>query len=749
MHYILYLWLRQYKQEHRESQTLPDPILETYLRGYYSKGSQHQKDEWPPSFNVKYINLMLVKQKKMPPTRIRAEKSVKLITEGDIEHIDGQRLALSDIMISGQRFVLINGAPGVGKTRLTMQLRREWANKQLLNNFCMVLYIPLRDPIARLSENIDELLDYFEENCNDSDRKLIRKGHGKGVLFILDGWDELRPSCREENRFFPRLIRGQTLPECCIVVTSRPGSSFDIASYADQIIEILGFTQNEVREYIKAFFDDEEDKALKLIDDLETYPNIASTCYIAINLAIVCYVYHALEMKLPQTLTEVYQWFIIHSVKRHLSRYRKIEDVTAEVPPIDQLDDFYKRDVFHELVKERFNVLVKETLRRLGELALTGLQKDDLCFTRKCLVETCKIDENNFQFDGFGLLKPMQVSLKARSEPHYHFLHLSIQEFIAAYYINETTAMKWLVRDKKYEAVIKFLCGLDKFESQPLRIFLMSSPKLSIFHLECTYEGQWLNYCKEIAKRCSNSFKLEGQNLHPRQWEVLGYVIANAETQWCLEYSQSLLGERELKCFSRHLSDNDRALSHLNIDGAKIEHRAYGILAGICQAQVALTELHLMNCNMKNGELCTIFDALKTHQFLKHLQIKDAIVTTEIIDAIVDLLPTLPALEHIKLSFTCFKTQDYQPIIQCASKCTSVPDVTIPGDSIFPTMDDLSISSSYDVTSGEYISKANAIADRSTSVITAGKLACIAIHYSSMSDHCCSYIKMVLSMIIV
>lgn len=721
------------KQEHRKSLTAPDPILETYLRGYYSKGSQHQKDEWPPSFNVKYINLMLVKQKKIPPTRIHAEKSVKLITQGDIEHVDGQRLALSDIIIPGQRFILINGAPGVGKTRLAMQLRREWANKQLLHNFCMVLYIPLRDPIARLSENIDELLDYFEGNCSDSDRKLIRKDHGKGVLFILDGWDELRPSCREENRFFPRLIRGQTLPECCILVTSRPGSSLDIASHADQIIEILGFTQNEVREYIKAFFDDDEDTALKLIDNLETYPNIASTCYIAINLAIVCYVYHALEMKLPQTLTEVYQWFLVHSVKRHLNRHRQIENVTAEVPPIDQLEDFYGRNEFHELVKKRFNVLVNETLRCLGELALIGLQKDDLCFTRKCLVETCKIDENDFQFDGFGLLKPMQVSLKTRSEPHYHFLHLSIQEFIAAHYIKfyETNATKWLVHDRKYEAVIKFLCGLDKFKLQPLRIFLTSSPKLSMFHLECTYEGRWQHYCKEIAKRCSNSFKFEGQNFHPRQWEVLGYVIANAGTQWCLEYSQSFLGERELKCFSRHLSDNDRALSHLSIDGAKIEHRAYSILARICQAQVALTELHLRNCNMKNDELCTIFDALKTHQFLKYLQIKDATVTIEIIDAILDLLPTLPALKHIKLSFTCFKTQDYQPIIQCASKFTSVPDVIIPGDSIFPTMDDLSISheSSYSVTSGKH-SKTNTITDTSTSVTMAGKSA--NVYYASL-----------------
>ena len=621
----------------------------------------------------------------MPPIRAYAEEKIKLIAQGDIEQIDGRRLALGDIMTSGKKVVLINGAPGVGKTRLAFQLRREWANRQLLTSFHLVLYIPLRDPNTRLSESIDELLNYFNENCNDSDRKLIKKDQGRGVLFILDGWDELRLSCREEHQLFPRLISGHILPGCCVIVTSRPGSSFDIACHADQVIEILGFTQTQVKEYIQSYFCEDEQGALKLVDDLESYPNIASTCYIAINLAIVCYVYHVLGFKLPQTLTEVYQWFIIHTILRHLNRKRVLEDIRADLPPVDNIEDFFSANDFHESVEKTFKESIKETLHCLGELALNGLQNGDHCFTRKVLVETCKIDESDFQFDGFGLLKPMQISLSTRSEPYYHFLHLSIQEFVAAMHVSKmeaSNAIKWLVHDKKYDAIIKFFCGLDQFKSQALRIFLKTAPKLLMFHLECTYEGQWKDYCVEIAKRCSRSFKLVDQNLQPQQWEVLAYVMANSMTQWHFEYSQSFLEARELTGFSRHLSNNRMALSHLRLDRAHIGHQAYVHLARICQTQVALIELDLNDCSMNDDGLLTIISALEHHPSLEILQIRDDAVTIAVVDALLKLLPYLPALKYIQLSLRSFSYREYQTIIRCASKCSPPPHVLTPEDPI-------------------------------------------------------------------
>ena len=660
--------------------SLPDPILESYLRVFYSKASQHQKDEWPPSFNVKFIDLILVQQNKMPLARSRAEEKVRLITQGETAQLTGKRLSLNKIMMPDHKVVLINGAPGVGKTRIALQLRREWAAGNLLTSIRLVLYIPLRDPVARLSENIDELLKYFGRNYNDGDTELIKKDQGKGILFILDGWDELRPSCREEQRFFPSLINGRTLPGCSVIVTSRPGLSNEIINHADSVIEIIGFSQPQVKEYIRTYFSEDEEGSSKLINDLENYPNIASTCYVAINLAIVCYVYHALGFKLPQTLTEVYQWFIIHTVLRHLKRKRSIEDIQEDLPYIDSVDDFFSSTGFDESVKTTFGESIIETLQHLGELALKGLKNDDLCFSRKLLVETCRIDEKDFQFDGFGLLKPMQVSLNARVEPYYHFLHLSIQEFIAAFCISRMdagNAAKWLVHDGRYDAVIKFFCGLDQFKSQALRVIVKSSHVLLMFHLECIYEGQWKDYCSEIARRCSNSFTVD-RNLPPRQWEALAYVMANSKTQWHLECSQVLLDTRELVCFNRHLSNNAAAVSNLCLHKVNIEYNTYTHLAKTCQTQVALKELSLCYCYMSSEGLLTIFSALKRHPSLEILRIKDDFVGTEVTGAFVDLLPTLPALKCIELSIRSFTSEVYQAIVECVSNSSPKPVLKIP-----------------------------------------------------------------------
>ena len=155
-----------------------------------------------------------------------------------------------------------------------------------------MLYIPLREPITRLSENVDELLDYFGKKYNEGDRDLIKKQNGKGLIL--------------------KLIKGIPLPGCMLIVTSRSGASQDIYHHANQVIEILGFGRNKVVEYIQAYFSKKEDAS----SDLQKYPNVASTCYVAINLAIVCRVYRALDYNLPETLTEVYKLFIILLLKK-------------------------------------------------------------------------------------------------------------------------------------------------------------------------------------------------------------------------------------------------------------------------------------------------------------------------------------------------------------------------------------------------------------------------------------------------
>ena len=657
---------------------MPEFKLEQYLRMYYSRsGLQHQKDEWLSFFKVKYINLILIQQ--LSWNKLKARKNIKLIKQGKIEGVGEQSLHLENIMAFNGRVCIINGAPGVGKTRLALKLCEEWARKQLLKDYDLVLYIPLREPIARLSVSVDELLEeYFGENCTEGDRDLIRKKCGEGVLFILDGWDELKPSLRGDSQFFPKLIRGHCLPGCSIIVTSRPGASQDICNVADQVIEVLGFGRKEVKEYINAYFGEED--ASKLLSDLLKYPNVASTCYVAINLAIVCYVYHALDCDLPQTLTEVYQWFVIHTVLRYLQKRKLAEQIDENLPAIDGTEDFFDSNRFDDDIKCIFKESVKDKLQKLGKLALSGLEKDDLCFSKDALVGTCELDADDHQFDGFGLLKSVQINHTAGSKPYFHFLHLSIQEFIAAFHISqmeEKTQLKWLRDDEKYGDMLKFLCGIDHFKSASLRIFIKNAEPVQLFHLECVYEGQWKDYCRAIADKCSNSFTPEAVLLHPQQWVVLGYVISNSERQWSFKWNK-FLEENSLANFSRQLT-NIRALHHFIFDEVTFGSGAIMQVSEICKAQQALMELDILNCDLSDEDLFIFSRALQHHPSLKSLCIHDQSITTQGLGALLQLLPTLPTINIVKLNFTQFSSQDYLAIKQCcASKCNSSLDLVIP-----------------------------------------------------------------------
>ena len=662
----------------------PEPILEKYLRLYYCKASEPSKDEWPPSFNIGYINLVLVQQKRKPPTKSRAEKTMKFAMQGQIECIDGRRLTLKDVMTSEKnRVTIIIGAPGVGKTTLVKKLRQEWATKALLTSFFLTLYIPLHDPAARLSEGVHDLLNYYGDKCSEVDRKLIESKEGKGVLFILDGWDELRQSCRGEHQLFPKLISGSILPGCNVIITSRPSASVGIIRHADQIIEVLGFTKGQVNEYIHAYFDEEEEEgAAKLITELETYSSIASTCYVPINLAIVCYVYHALDYNLPSTLTEVFQWFIIHTILRYLKKKKVIEDIKAEVPPIDKISDFFVSTEFNDSVKKSFNDSLMETLNKLGKLAANGIKDDDLCFSRKELVSTCGISVEDIVFDGFGLLKPIHTSHCAGGEVWYHFLHLSIQEFMAAFYISRlkgSEQMKWLQIDNdRYSAVIKYFCGINQFQSQPLRILFMNKTEFELFHLECIHEGQWPNYCREIAKCCSNSFKFDDQNLQPHQWGVLSYIMARSGAQWTFECSGSVLEANAMLCFDKHLSEKSSVIRQFSFSGMHMNHDIYVPLARICQTQVALVELDIVHCKLTDEGVFTIFKALEFHRSLQTIKVHDDCISAHVTQAFLKLLPTLPVLQCVDVNIDNFSDQNYCDIIRSVSKR---PDVVVLYDS--------------------------------------------------------------------
>lgn len=185
-----------------------------------------------------------------------------------------------------QKVIVIEGAPGIGKTTIANEICRNWANNTSFTEFLHVVYIPLQSPLLQLAESIDDLIKYYGEFTLDL--KFISDSLGKDVLFILDGWDELRKSCRDDEMFYPNFIRGKYLPNCSIIITSRQSAVLEIRKDSNRLLTIVGFTEEQVKQFIRLNL---EDGAEELIQELKNFPNVMSTCYVAINLAIICFVY--------------------------------------------------------------------------------------------------------------------------------------------------------------------------------------------------------------------------------------------------------------------------------------------------------------------------------------------------------------------------------------------------------------------------------------------------------------------------
>ena len=236
----------------------------TYLKQLYiaTKTPVYDKESSLIHFKAKsFINIALVHKyaKHMTDSDKKKYKKIMDRLHGHVDAIQKKKTKLNFSNVckcedgSVAHSVLVEGALGVGKTTFVFELCKQWARGEILQECGVVVIIKLQDQRIRTAQAIDDLLYHPDPEICQAVTELVERD-GKGMLLILDGYDELTTKQRESGSVIQLLMSRELLCRATLMVTSRPLASRTLhpnfQQSIDQHIEVLGFTDRNTKEYI-------------------------------------------------------------------------------------------------------------------------------------------------------------------------------------------------------------------------------------------------------------------------------------------------------------------------------------------------------------------------------------------------------------------------------------------------------------------------------------------------------------------
>ena len=395
--------------------------------------------EWPPDQPSSIVNLALIhyQNRRTQQELIEVSKRCKQgashvdkLTASNSVTKDIQKIFIPELNHESPKRILIEGAPGIGKSVLAKEIAYQWANGKILEKYKLLFLLYLRDPKLQEVKSLDEILNliYVDEDDMNTLKPYVEESYGKNVAFVFDGFDEY-PVEKQNKSFITNLIKGENkgrkFLHSTIVVTSRPTATLLLQGIVDRRIEILGFPKEEREKYISLSLRDSLDKIQELNKYLKQHPIIDNLCYIPLHLAILMYLFQ--QDSLPETLTEMNEFFIINTI------YRYLEKNKLNQPVVKKLKDF--------------PIDIVEFICKLSRLAFIGLKKNQLVFTIDEIKEICpEVDNIPGAINGFGLLQAVQHYPRrgAGRTTSVNFLHFTMQEYLAALHVSNLSNEKQL-----------------------------------------------------------------------------------------------------------------------------------------------------------------------------------------------------------------------------------------------------------------------------------------------------------------
>uniref|UniRef100_A0AAZ1X5D7 B30.2/SPRY domain-containing protein n=1 Tax=Oreochromis aureus TaxID=47969 RepID=A0AAZ1X5D7_OREAU len=330
------------------------------------------------------------------------------------------------------RTVLTKGVAGIGKTVLTQKYTLDWAEDKANQEIQFIFPFAFRE-LNVLKEETFSLVELVHLFFTETKEAGICKFEDFQVLFIFDGLDECRlPLDFHKTKILTdptkstsvdvlliNLIRGNLLPSAHLWITTRPAAANQIPSACVDIeTEVRGFTDPQKEEYFRKRFRDEE-QASRIISHIKTSRSLHIMCHIPVFCWITATVLEDVLKtgdggQLPKTLTDMYIHFLVVQAKVKKVKY----DGGAETDP-------------------HWNPESRKMMESLGKLAFDQLEKGNLIFYESDLTE-CGIDIRTASVYSGVFTQIFKEEKGLYQDKVYCFIHLSVQEFLAALHVHLT-----------------------------------------------------------------------------------------------------------------------------------------------------------------------------------------------------------------------------------------------------------------------------------------------------------------------
>ena len=559
----------------------------------------------------------------------------------------------------GSDIILIEGSPSSGKTSLTTHIIHKWAQGELFEDFTLVILVQLGDPAVQRAQSISDLLPCQDVEIAKELAAELEATKGRGVLWILDGWDELPPHLQEDSIFRKLLPPKSTsqheerlLADSSVIVTCRPISAGDLHPVVSSRVEILGLNPEEQRHYFAECLRGETIILELFLEMIEDNLIIQSTCYLPTNAALTVHYFKMNNHSLPRSEYELFSTTIINCIQHHLEKESR----------------FYVLPI--QLKCLRRSEPIGHLFGKVCELAYHGMVQKKVTFSSSELPQGSNT---------LGLLREIKSFLEGGESVFYIFLHHPLQELLAAVHIatslpdNEQVSLfQQLFHQPYYVGVFRFYSAITKLETPGMdKVVVETFSKVSVpqgMHLlRCLNEAQNSSLCQQLLANLPYFLSNLKYSVCPLHLLNIGYLISMSSNDERLPVMLHghYIGDDGIKHLTKYLCDSSSPYSVAQganpkqlagwvfcMNSNSIHDNGAAYIAKVLQSSHVMNSLNLRLNEIGGKGLQSICQALITNTSLVKLDLCDCklVISEENGPVVSKMLQKNKTLEVLRLS---------------------------------------------------------------------------------------------------